>query len=102
METGRRALEALWKASERTRGVAGALEVLAMIDGRYHASIRDVARMAAPVLRHRLVRTFEAETDGRSVEDIIEAVLESLPVDPERNEPLRLMPDALTGEERIR
>ena len=75
-------------------------KVLAMIDGRYHASIRDVARMAAPVLRHRLVRTFEAETDGRSVDDIVQAVIDSVPVDPDRNEPVRLIPGALSGAER--
>ncbi|MDG2031742.1 MAG: MoxR family ATPase [Phycisphaerales bacterium] len=75
-------------------------KVLAMIDGRYHASISDVVRMAAPVLRHRLVRTFEAETDGRSVEDIVETVIDSVPVDPERTDPLRLIPSALSGEER--
>lgn len=32
VETVRRALESLRKASERTRAVAGALEVLALID----------------------------------------------------------------------
>ena len=74
-------------------------KVLAMIDGRYHASISDVVRMARPVLRHRLVRTFEAETDGRSVDDLVDAVLAELPVDPERGDPLRLIPGALTGGE---
>ena len=46
-------------------------KVLAMIDGRYHVSARDVARMAVPVLRHRLLRSFEAETDRRSVDEIV-------------------------------
>jgi MoxR-like ATPase len=75
-------------------------KVLAMIDGRYHASISDVIRMAAPVLRHRLVRTFEAETDGRSVDDIVKTVIDSVPVDPDRNEPVRLIPSVLSGQER--
>ena len=75
-------------------------KVLAMIDGRYHASIKDVIRMAAPVLRHRLVRTFEAETDGRSVDDIVQTVIDSVPIDPDRNEPMRLIPSALSGGER--
>jgi len=38
VETGRRALEALKQASERTRAIAGALEVLALIDEQAKAS----------------------------------------------------------------
>ena len=76
-------------------------KVLAMIEGRYHASIHDVVRMARPVLRHRLVRTFEAETDGRSTDDIIDAILEHVPVDPDRATPVRLIPGALSGEGRF-
>ena len=51
-------------------------KVLAMIDGRYHASIEDVIRIAPAVLRHRLVRTFEAETDRRSVDEIVGMLIE--------------------------
>jgi MoxR-like ATPase len=76
-------------------------KVLAMIDGRYHVSISDVSRVARPVLRHRLIRTFEAETDGRSVDEIIDLVLESVPVDPDRTEPFRLVPEALRGAEGV-
>ena len=76
-------------------------KVLAMIDGRYHVSIHDVVRLARPVLRHRLIRTFEAETDGRSVDDIVDAVIAEVPIDPERTEPVRLIPGALSGEERF-
>ena len=76
-------------------------KVLAMIEGRYHASIRDVVRLAKPVLRHRLVRTFEAETDGRSVDEIVDVVLAEVPIDPDRTAPVRLIPDALSGEGRF-
>ena len=72
-------------------------KVLAMIEGRYHISVRDVARMAVPVLRHRLLRSFEAETDRRSVDDIVQEVLDRVPVDADRAVPVRLMPDAITG-----
>ena len=56
-----------------------------------------VARMAVPVLRHRLLRSFEAETDRRSVDDIVQEVLDQVPVDADRAVPVRLMPDAITG-----
>ncbi|MEE2682053.1 MAG: MoxR family ATPase [Planctomycetota bacterium] len=72
-------------------------KVLAMIDGRYHASVEDVIRVAPAVLRHRLVRTFEAETDGRSVDQIVGQLLEALPVDDDRPDSLRLVPEALRG-----
>ena len=72
-------------------------KVLAMIDGRYHASIEDVAAIAIPVLRHRITRTFEAETDNRQVEEIIRHLIASVPVDPERTEPVRIIPSLLTG-----
>ena len=74
-------------------------KVLAMIDGRYHASVEDVIRVAPAVLRHRLVRTFEAETDGHSVDDIVGQLLDALPVDADRPDSLRLVPEALRGEE---
>ena len=73
-------------------------KVLAMIDGRYHVSTSDVARVAQPVLRHRIVRTFEAETDGHSTDAIIDRILESVPLDPDRSDAVRLVPGVLRGE----
>jgi MoxR-like ATPase len=52
-------------------------KVRALLEGRYNVSFRDVERDAAPVLRHRLIRNFEAEADGvesdRIVEDVVRA-----------------------------
>ncbi len=76
-------------------------KVLAMIDGRYHVAIADVMRVAPPVLRHRLVRTFEAETDGHTTDRIIQRLLEVLPRDDDRPEAMRLLPTILRGEHRV-
>ena len=57
--------------------------VLAIMDGRFAASIEDVRRVAHPVLRHRVIRTFEAEADGVDPDEIVDGLLESLPVDPD-------------------
>ena len=46
----------------------------------------------------RLVRTFEAETDGRSVDEIVRQLLDALPVDDDRPDALRLVPEVLRGE----
>lgn len=47
----------------------------AALDGRPTPEVDDVRSLAHPVLRHRLVRTFRAEADGISTEDIIEKLL---------------------------
>ncbi len=39
-------------------------KVRALLEGRYNVSFRDIERDAASVLRHRLIRNFEAEADG--------------------------------------
>ena len=66
--------------------------VLAIMDGRYAASIGDVRRMAPAVLRHRIIRTFEAEADGVDPDEIVEGLLERVPVDPDHPEEIAPMP----------
>jgi len=48
----------------------------ALLDGRVHASMDDVRYVAAPVLRHRLVTNFRAESDGVKPEHILEKLYE--------------------------
>ncbi len=50
----------------------------ALLDGRVHASIDDVREVAAPVMRHRLVTNFRAESDGIKAEHIIEKLFGEL------------------------
>lgn len=47
----------------------------ALISGKYSPDIEDVKQMAAPVLRHRIVRNFKAEAEGISEEKIISDLL---------------------------
>jgi len=54
-------------------------KVRALLHGRYHVIIDDIEALAHPVLRHRLVSTFNAEAEGVSVEDIVTRLLESVP-----------------------
>jgi len=46
-----------------------------ILDGRYTPSIEDVKIVAKPVLRHRIVTSFNAEADGVGTEQIIEKLL---------------------------
>ncbi len=49
------------------------------MDGRYAVAFRDLHRVARPALRHRIIRSFEAEADGVTTDDIVEALLKTLP-----------------------
>ena len=52
----------------------------ALIDGRYHVSFDDIAALARPVLRHRVLRNFHAESEKISSDQIIDRLLETVPV----------------------
>ncbi len=47
----------------------------AVISGKYSPDIEDVRAVAAPILRHRIVRNYKAEAEGVSVESIIAGLL---------------------------
>ena len=47
----------------------------AALQGRFSPDIADVKSVALPILRHRLVRNYQAEADGMSVEAIIHSLL---------------------------
>jgi MoxR-like ATPase len=50
----------------------------AILQGRYNVSIADVRAIARPVLRHRMFLNFNAESEGKSVEDVIGRLLEEV------------------------
>ncbi len=49
-----------------------AAKARAILQGRYHATTGDIAAMALPVLRHRLIPSFNAEATGQNSDDIIQ------------------------------
>ena len=48
----------------------------AALDGRPTPEVKDVRALAKPVMRHRLVRTFRAEADGVSTDELIDRLLD--------------------------
>jgi MoxR-like ATPase len=52
----------------------------AVLNGKYSPDIEDVRAVATSVLRHRIVRNYKAEAEGRSVEDIINHFLKNLAI----------------------
>ena len=53
--------------------------VRALIHGRLNVSIDDVRALALPALRHRVILNFDAHADGRTEDDILLEILDSLP-----------------------
>ncbi|MGQ9879981.1 MAG: AAA family ATPase [Armatimonadota bacterium] len=51
-------------------------KVRALGDGRYNVSIEDIEAVAYPALRHRILLNFEAEAQGITPEQVIDAVKE--------------------------
>jgi MoxR-like ATPase len=54
-------------------------KILAILDSRYHVAREDLARMARPALRHRLILNFEGQAEGISTDVVIEKILEDVP-----------------------
>ncbi|MGL6073934.1 MAG: AAA family ATPase [Fimbriiglobus sp.] len=53
-------------------------QAFAAMDGRFSVSIEDVRRAAVPVLRHRIAANFQAQADGKSSDDIVLKLLETV------------------------
>jgi len=51
----------------------------ALMHGRYHVTYEDVRALYIPVLRHRLLLNFHAESDRLKPDDILKRLLEARP-----------------------
>jgi MoxR-like ATPase len=51
----------------------------AMLQGRTHVSTDDIQALAKPVLRHRLVINFAAESEGVTPDDVVDQLLAITP-----------------------
>ncbi len=54
-------------------------KVTALLAGRYNVALEDVRAVAPAALRHRLIRTYEAEAEGISPDAIVQAILDAVP-----------------------
>jgi MoxR-like ATPase len=52
----------------------------ALMRGRYNVSFEDIRALARPVLRHRVLRNFHAESEGVTADQIVDRLLEAVPV----------------------
>ena len=69
-----------WGAGPRAgQALVLAAKARAMLHGRLAATRDDVAALAAPVMRHRILLSFAAEAERKSADDIIAGLLNALP-----------------------
>ena len=52
----------------------------ALMHGRYHVSIKDIQALAKPILRHRIMTNFYAESERINSDTIIDRLLETVPL----------------------
>jgi MoxR-like ATPase len=51
----------------------------ALTQGRYHVSYEDIRALAHPVMRHRVLTNFRAESEGITTDSIIDELLSAVP-----------------------
>ena len=69
-----------WGAGPRAgQSLVLASKARALMHGRFAATREDVAALAAPVMRHRILLTFAAEAERIGTDDVIAAVLRQHP-----------------------
>lgn len=58
-----------------------AAKARAMINGQVHVSCNDIAAVALPIFRHRLIPNFAAQSEGMTSDDITNKILAAVPKD---------------------
>jgi MoxR-like ATPase len=51
----------------------------ALTSGRYHVSFEDIRALAHPVMRHRVLTNFHAQSEGLTTDTLIDRLLEAVP-----------------------
>jgi MoxR-like ATPase len=69
-----------WGAGPRAgQSLVLACKARALLHGRLAATREDVAALAGPVMRHRLLLSFAAEAEQKSADDVVAALLRRVP-----------------------
>jgi len=63
-----------------TLALAVCARVRAFLAGRAYVLPEDVKNVAPPVLRHRLMLSYEAEAESMTADDVVQMILNTLPV----------------------
>jgi MoxR-like ATPase len=70
-----------WGAGLRaSQALVRGAKARALMHGRYHVAIKDIQALAKPIMRHRVMTNFYAESERITSDAIIERLLETVPV----------------------
>jgi MoxR-like ATPase len=70
-----------WGAGLRaSQALVRGAKARALMHGRYHVSIKDVQALAKPILRHRIMTNFYADSERITPDAIVERLLEAVPI----------------------
>jgi len=71
-----------WGAGPRASlNLITAAKAHAVLNGQYHVSCDDVSAVALPILRHRLIPNFAAQSEGLDSDAIVKQVIAAIPKD---------------------
>ena len=83
-ETAQEITNQFLKFGSSPRGAQALLlgaKVRALTEGRFNVSFDDVAEVALPALRHRLIVNFEAEAEGITTDLVLQKIMDGVPRD---------------------
>jgi len=70
-----------WGAGLRaSQALVRGAKARALMHGRYHVSLKDIQALAKPILRHRIMTNFYAESERITSDAIVERLLEAVPL----------------------
>jgi MoxR-like ATPase len=70
-----------WGAGLRaSQALVRGAKARALMHGRYHASIKDIQALAKPILRHRIITNFYAESERVTTDAIVDRLIEAVPL----------------------
>ncbi len=82
-ESGISSLEGMIETGASPRasiGLMKAAKAHAFLHGRGYVTPHDVKSVAMEILRHRVILTYEAEAEGKSNDDVVQKILDNVPV----------------------
>jgi MoxR-like ATPase len=62
-----------------TQFLVMAARARALMQGRFHVTVADLHALALPVLRHRVLLNFHAESDSVTVDDVLKSLIAEKP-----------------------
>jgi MoxR-like ATPase len=70
-----------WGAGLRaSQALVRGAKARALMHGRYHVSVKDIRALAKPILRHRVMTNFYAESERINSDAIVDRLIEAVPL----------------------